>query len=484
MDKNALYLAIDQGGGSTRAIVFDDHARVVAAASQTIEVEHPRLGWVEQDALSIVLSAKKVLEEIASQLGAKVSRIVAAGLATQRSNVVCWRKSSFEPLSSAISWQDRRAYQWMRQFDTERDMIRQKTGLVVSPHYGVSKIKWCLENIEAVASALENNDLVCGPLASFLVCQLVQSPCSVVDPASASRTLLWNIHNGQWDEELLALFGLNRDYLPECVPTCHPYGDILVGDYAIPLVVVTGDQSAALYANGKPEQYTALINMGTGVFIQYPTGNQAVDIPGLLCSMVYRDSNTSEYVIESTINGASNALMEVEDALGVSGDEAEQNLENWFAKYPEPPLFLNGVAGLAAPYWVPDFASRFVGDGSVEEKILAVAESILFLIDVNVRLLKDNEQPVSRIKVTGGLSNSDCLCQKLANLLQLPIIRSEQTEATAMGLAFLTAQAPKSWRLAETGQSFAPQQDAPLHRRFREWENEMEKALKKQTSEL
>lgn len=480
MSDRALYLAIDQGGGSTRAIVFDNDANVVARASQGVDVEHPRLGWVEQNALSIVLSAKHVLLEIADQLGSRCSRIVAAGMATQRSNVVCWRKSSFEPLSAAISWQDRRAYQWVRRFDDRRDMIRQKTGLVVSPHYGVSKIKWCLENIKSVANALENNDLVCGPLASFLVCQLVKNArSSVVDPASASRTLLWNIHTGQWDEELLAVFGLNKNYLPKCVPTCHPFGHILVGDYAIPLVVVTGDQSAALYADGKPEQQTALINMGTGVFIQYPTGDRIVDIPGLLCSMVYRDSNNSAYVIESTINGASNALMEIEDALGIPGDEAEKKLAFWFTKYNELPLFLNGVAGLAAPYWVPDFASRFVGEGSAEQKILAVAESILFLIKINIRLLKDNAQPISRIKVTGGLSNADCLCQKLANLLQLPVIRSGQTEATAMGTAFLVAQAPDSWRLPETGRTFTPKEEVTLQKRFSEWEKAMNKALEK-----
>ncbi|WP_455376804.1 FGGY family carbohydrate kinase [Kaarinaea lacus] len=479
MDDKPLYLAIDQGGGSTRAIVFNVDANVVASASQNIAVEHPRLGWVEQDAQEIASSAKNVLREIEYQLGSQVSQIAAVGLATQRSNVVCWRKSDGKPLSPAISWQDRRAYQWMRRFDNQLEMIRQKTGLVVSPHYGVSKIKWCLDHIEEVTKANSSADLICGPLASFLVSQLVDSPGALVDPANASRTLLWNIHTGQWDDELLALFELDKGYLPDCMPTYHHYGNIELGGRAIPLTVVTGDQSAALYAYGKPQQGTVFINMGTGVFIQYPTDNQIVDIPGLLCSMVYRDVSNSEYVIESTINGASNALMEIEDALGVPGDEAEKNLAAWFERYPNPPLFLNGVAGLAAPYWVPDFASRFIGEGTPEEKILAVAESILFLIKVNIRLMVENYQPISVVRVTGGLSNSDCLCQKLANLLQLPVIRSEQTEATAMGLAFLTAQSPDSWHLPANGKSFAVEEEFSLHKRFNAWEVEMTRALKK-----
>jgi len=479
MQENNLYLAIDQGGGSTRAIVFDAKSVEIARAQQSIEVEHPRLGWVEQDADNILQSAKHVIDKIADQLGSQISQIAAVGMATQRSNVVCWRKSTGEALSPAISWQDRRAYQWMEHFRSSSETVRYKTGLVVSPHYGVSKIKWCLENIDSVIQANDEKDLACGPLASFLTYRLLKSHRHLVDPANASRTLLWNIHTGSWDDELLSLFGMNSEYLPNCVPTYDSYGDIKIGDHDIPLTVVTGDQSAALYAYGRPEKGCAFINMGTGVFIQYPTGNQIIDIPGLLCSIVYRGKGDSEYVIESTINGASNALMEVEDALGISGDEAEENLAHWFEKYPNPPLFLNGVAGLAAPYWIPDFASRFIGSGCAEEKILAVAESILFLIKVNIRLLQQYSQKVTFVRVTGGLSNSDCLCQKLANLLQLPIVRSDQTEATAMGLAFLTAGSPTTWQKPANGASFSVQQDKTLLERFNAWESAMNRELQK-----
>jgi len=478
VDDKTLFVAIDQGGGSTRAIVFDIYSNVVVSASQSIEVEHPRLGWVEQDAQQIAQSVKNVVGDVASQLGSRAAQVAVAGLATQRSNVVCWRRSSGEALTPAISWQDRRAYQWMRRFDALSGLVRQKTGLVISPHYGVSKIKWCLDNIATLADANNNADLVCGPLASFLVDQLVENPVNLVDPANASRTLLWNIHSGQWDDELIALFTLSREYLPDCVPTYFQYGNISLGGRPVPLMLVTGDQSAALYAYGKPEPGTAFINMGTGVFIQYPTHNRIVDIPGLLCSMVYRDDNGSEYVIESTINGGSNALMEIEDALGIPGQEAEKNLPVWFETFPDPPLFLNGVAGLAAPYWTPDFVSRFIGEGSPEEKILAVAESILFLVKVNIRLMEENGQNISVVKVTGGLSNADCLCQKLANLLKLPVIRSEQTEATAMGLAYLMAQAPPSWRPPVNVKTFSVLEDEPLHRRFNEWEKAMNIALK------
>lgn len=483
MINNNYFLAIDQGGGSSRAIVFDSYSNLVARASCSVGVEHPRLGWVEQNAEEIIFSINAAINDVAAQLGSDISRIAAAGLATQRSNIVCWRKSDGQALSPAISWQDRRAYRWMEQFRPHQKSIRNRTGLVVSPHYGVSKIKWCLDNIPAVIEAAQNKDLVCGPLASFLVSRLTNSARALVDPANASRTLLWNIESGQWDTQLLELFGLRSDYLPVCVPTYSDFGQLEMATKKIPLQVVTGDQSAALFAGGKPGENVVYINMGTGVFIQYPAGNKLVDIPGLLCSVVYRDLGQTEFVVESTINGASNALMEIENVLGISEKHAEKSLCQWFEKYLNPPLFLNGVAGLAAPYWIPEFKSKFIGESSAEEKIIAVAESILFLIKVNIDLMLTYSQPIKEVKLTGGLSNSNCLCQKLANLLRIPVIRAEQTEATAMGLAFLVAGSPEEWKVSDTGDSFTARQDELLHNRYRQWLVEMNKAIQNYTDD-
>lgn len=479
MSKKNLYIAIDQGGGSTRALVFDQRSRIVAKASQSVGVEHPRLGWVEQDAEDLSGSVTMVIDKVLPQLGDQASNVVAAGLATQRSNVVCWRRSTGQALSPAISWQDRRASKWIESFRDQQHTIRQITGLVLSPHYGVSKIKWCLENIDAVADARKENDLVCGPLASFLLARLTNTAQAVVDPANASRTLLWSIHQGDWDAQLLQLFGIDDSYLPRCTHSYDQFGELRWSGGSIPVTVVTGDQSAALYAEGRPVSDVVRINMGTGVFIQCPTAETPVDVAGLLCSMVYRDESKSMFVIESTINGASNALMEIEDTLGISGDEAEKNLPSWFEQYPDPPLFLNGVAGLAAPYWIPEFKSRFVGSGCAEEKILAVAESILFLVKVNMDLLQKHHRLVKTIKLTGGLSRADCLCQKMANLLGIPVVRSEQTEATAMGLAYLTAGSPESWQVSADSRVFEPLKDDALVKRFHLWQVEMNSAVEK-----
>ena len=478
MNKRRWYLAIDQGGGSTRAIVYDHDANIIAQAQESVSVDHPRLGWVEQDAEELVASARNVLDQICQQLGPDVEYLHAAGMATQRSNIVCWNRRNGHALSPAISWQDRRAYQWLEQYQGQNQVIRDKTGLLVTAHYGVSKLKWCLDNLVQVQEAQQQDFLAYGPLASYLVFRLVQQPLNLVDPASASRTLLWNIDSKTWDPDLLSLFGISEQYLPKCVATVASYGEIKMCNHLVPLSVVTGDQSAALYAFGQPDEETVYINMGTGVFIQRPTGNRKVDIPRLLCSVVFQDERQSHYVIECTVNGAANALMEVEDVLGIAESDAEQNFDNWLQHYTNPPLFLNGVAGLGTPYWVPDFPCKFIGEGSAEEKIVAVAESILFLTNVNLKILQEQYAPLKKIVVTGGLSNSDGLCQKLANLVQLPVYRPAQCEATAMGVAYLTAGMPENWGV-QSGSTFTSQEEAAIHARFASWQEAMQAELKR-----
>jgi len=412
-----------------------------------------------------------------------------AGIATQRSNIVCWDSRDGRALSPAISWQDRRAFQWLEAYQAKSAIIRRKTGLLVTAHYGVSKLKWCLDNLQEVQDAQQLGVLACGPLASYLVFRLTQQPQNLVDPANASRTLLWNIDTQNWDPELLALFDIPERYLPRCSATTADFGAIVMGDHAVPLTVMTGDQSAALYAFGRPDLDNVYINMGTGVFIQRPTGNRKVDIANLLCSVVYQDAQQSQYVIECTVNGAANALMEVEDALGISGSEAERQFDDWLRCFTNPPLFLNGVAGLGAPYWVPDFPSKFIGqdtvegtvEGAAEKKIVAVAESILFLIYVNLQILQEQYAPLKRIIVTGGLSNSDGLCQKLANLVRLPVYRPKQCEATAMGVAYLAADLPNNWINSQAGVTFDAQAEPALHERFILWKDAMQDALRQRS---
>jgi glycerol kinase len=480
MPTNALYLTIDQGGHSTRAFVFNHAGQIVALAKYSTHVSFPRTDWAEQDPRELIESVRSVVTDVKQQLGSQCNKVVAAGVATQRSNIVCWDKNTGEPLSTIISWQDRRAHQWIQQFEAESSLIHQKTGLLLTAHYGASKLRWCLDHLEPVRKAYESRRLAWGPMAGFVNYSITRERRHLVDPANASRTLLMNLASRDWDDELLDLFTVPKAPLPSCVPSRYGYGTLDIADWPVPVTVVTGDQSAALYAFGMPRKNTVYINMGTGAFLQKPTLSRVVSSPRLLSSIVWHDSQYTHYVVECTVNGAGSALTQVEEDLGVDARYAEQQFSSWLRAAQHPPLYLNGVSGLGAPYWVPDFPSRFIGEGGDWEKIVAVAESVLFLTTVNLQaLVAATGDAVKQVVVSGGLSISDELCQRLADLAQTAIYRPQQGEATACGTAFLLAGCPEIWPEGLKGVWFYPKTNPPLIDRFGRWQDEMQQALAK-----
>ena len=477
MITDPLYLVIDQGGHSTRAMVFDRRGAIQAVAQESVSMNTPADDWVEQSAAELLQSSRDVLVSVAEELGDSVHRLSSCAVATQRSNIVCWDSQSGAALSPAISWQDRRAQAWVQQFHARQMEVHEKTGLLVSAHYGASKLHWCLENLPAVQQAYAEQRLCWGPLASYLVAQLTGEPHKV-DPANAARTLLWNLKTQQWDPDLCRLFEVPMEPLPQCVHTVARYGDISLGGCHVPLKVVTGDQSAALYGFGKPQADSAYINIGTGAFVQVPTANDLYNVPGLLSGIVYSDGVHSEYVLECTVNGAASALTQYEQLLGISGREAAANFEQWLEQAKNPPLFLNGVAGLGAPYWVADFKSDFVeSQGSQAEdwqRLVAVAESIVFLIARNLQHLQQANIKLQRLVVSGGLSYYQGLCQRLADLSGIAVCRPHLSEATCRGLAYLLAGCPGQWPDHEQGHWFSPANNVSLHERYEHWVREME----------
>jgi len=465
-----LYLAIDQGGHASRALVFDSQGRIVASDFQPIGVTHPHDGWAEHDPAQLITSLHTAISNTMHRLGDRASTVIAAGLATQRSSVVCWDKHSGAALSPVISWQDRRAHAWLQQFAEHSEKIHQSTGLFLSAHYGASKIRWCLDHLPAVQAAHKNNTLACGPLASFALFHLLEERPLLADPANASRTLLWNIKTRDWDNELLTLFSVPRTLLPRCVSTRHGFGHLHAGGHTIPLTIATGDQSAALFGFGPPQPDTVYINMGTGAFVQRTTARHPIH-PRLLASIAFQDDKQTTYTLEATINGAGSALDWASKTMGLC-DTASQ-LEAWLAKESTPPLFLNGVSGLGAPFWIADFASRFIGEGEPWEKIVAVVESIVFLLYTNLAEMETARGPAHRIIISGGLAALDGLCQRLADLSGLPVHRPAECEATARGTAFLLAGGTPAWLETGTTITFAPAQNPPLAQRFQRWREAM-----------
>ncbi len=477
MTATNLFLAIDQGGHSSRALVFDGGGRLIAQGQESIAVTHPQEGWVEHAPQEVLLSTRHAIDQAVAALGERHVHIVAAGLATQRSSIVCWDRDSGAALSPVISWQDRRAAPWVEQFYKHDPAIHHATGLFMTAHYGVSKLHWCMEHLPAVKAAFQQERLAWGPMASFMLFNLLEEKPMWVDPANASRTLLWNLHTLDWDEELLDLFGVPHAPLPRCVPTCYEFGHLNLRGRGVPLTVMTGDQSAALYAFGAPHHATAYVNIGTGAFVQRVCGGNIDYAPRLLTSVVLQCGDAIEHVLEGTINGAGSALLEVEGQLGVSIHEAESGMAHWLETVNAVPLFLNGVSGLGSPYWLPRFASQFIGTGTAAEKLVAVVESIVFLTQVNLNEMESLFVSPQRIVASGGLAHLDGICQRLADLSGRPVYRPAEVEATARGTAFLLAGRPAQWAEPEPGSLFQPQINAALQLRFEQWQAAMRRAI-------
>jgi glycerol kinase len=462
-----LYLALDQGTHASRAVVLDRRGAVLASGVCELGLTRPQPDWAEQDGDEMVASIFAAANRALASLGERRRDIVAAGLASQRASCICWHRDSGRPLSPLFSWQDRRAHQWLRRFEPQGETVHRRTGLFLSAHYGAGKLRWALDHLPAVRAARDAGTLRWGPQASFLAFRLLAERPFVADPQCAARTQLWNIGTRDWDPELLALFGLPQGFLPRSVPTCRCHGTLRIADSAVPLTALNGDQSAAVFAFGWPDEDTAYVNIGTSAFVQRVLTRDPGYVPRQLTGIILDDGATRVYTIEGNVNGAGAALEWLRREPGMA--DLDTRLPQWLAAPGEPPLFLNGIAGLGGPYWQPDFASRFVGAGEAWQKAVAVVESIAFLLQANLDEMAGYVAPAVRLRVSGGVSQIDGLCLRLAALGGLPVHRREDAEATARGIAYLAAGRPDSWDRGGAEQVFAPGEALPIRARYRRW---------------
>lgn len=464
-----LFLVLDQGGRSSRALVFDESGAIVASARRSVREQRagPR---VELSGEALVGSLAVCLDQVRRDLGRNASRVVSAALATQRATIVAWDRRTGKALSPAISWQDRRAAAWLSRLAPRAREIEATTGLRLSPHYGANKIRWCLAHLPDVRRARRAGHLAIGPLSSFLTFRLTRERAFVADPANAGRTLLLDARRGDWSPSLLETFGIDRAWLPSCVATRGDHGTIAWGGRELPLRVVSGDQSCALFAFGEPAPDVASVNFGTGAFVQRIVDRPPRDRRGLLSSVVFAEGDRVLRVLEGTVNGGAAAVDLVAGRLGL-----RDPLEH-LGELPDAdgPLFLNAVSGLAAPFWRPDATSAFVGRGTPVDRLRAVAESVVFLVAANLDRMDLLAGRASSILATGGLSRLDALCRGLADVTGRPVTRPAEVEATALGAAFLL-----SGRAASPGgRTFAPGTDPLRSRRYRRWSRELSRRLR------
>jgi len=466
LNPDDVVLALDQGSQSSRAVLFDAAGRELAVASVPVGTRREGADRVEQAPDELVASLELAARDACDAAGPR--RVAAAGLATQRSTIVCWDRTTARPLSAAISWQDRRNAGWLARLAAHEAEVRRRTGLPLSPHYGASKLRWCLEHLDEVQAAASEGRLAAGPLSSFLARRIVDGGPCVVDPANAARTLLFDPDALDWAPDLLALFGIPRNVLPECVPTSHRYGSLAVDGRSVPLMACTGDQSAAAFAFGRPRDDVALVNIGTGAFVQRVAPHSAPAPDGLLRSVLSSGAAGALRSHEGTVNGAASALEWLRGRVAIDVDRAVPQL----AGRPldcGAPAFVNGVGGLGAPWWLPGFPTCFDGDADDDvARVAAVVESIAFLLATNLAALAA-ASPLGRVVVSGGLARSDYLCRVLASTSGLPVERHVLAEATARGAAFLAAGSPATWAPVPVERRFEPEASAALAARRALW---------------
>ncbi|WP_457631078.1 FGGY family carbohydrate kinase, partial [Oceanithermus sp.] len=466
-----VYLVIDQGGHASRALAFDGRGRLLARAEREIRARRPDPTRAEYGAEPFWRSIAAALEEALHGLPAPA----AAGLATQRSNVACWDRVSGEPLGPVISWQDRRAWRAVEELRPREAWIHERTGLFLTPHYGASKLRWCLDNLPAVRRAREEGRLGFGPMAAWLAGRLAGGPARAADVVNASRTQLVALASRDWDEELLALFGVPREPLPPVVANVWGYGR-LAARPETPLALVTGDQNAALFAYGELDGRTAYVNAGTGAFVLRATGARPVAAERLLTSVLHDDGREVAYALEGTVNGAGSALAWFARESGTA--DLTERLPGWLEEVAASPvLFLNGVSGLGSPFWAADFPVRFAGEGSLAERAVAVVESIVFMLAVNLEEQARYLPPPGRIRLTGGLARLDGLARRLADLSGTVVERPPEVEATARGAAYLLAGRPAGWESGGAPDVFEPRANPALQANYARWREAVEREL-------
>lgn len=470
------WLALDQGGQGSRAILFGDDGRELTQAR--VPIATTRIGdeRVEHDPEEMVTSLRESVSQALATRG-DAPWPTAAGLATQRSSIVCWRRGTAEALSPVISWQDRRAAAALAPLREHEARVRRLSGLPLSAHYGATKIRWCLDHLPAVQEAAVRGELIVGPLATFLASRLIGRAASV-DPANASRTQLWDAQRGDWSAELLTLFGVERDWLPAPGLTTL---DAPITESLVPgttLSVVTGDQSAVPFAWGPPREDTLYLNLGTGAFLQRTTGTRRPEPGPLLGSVLYGDAAHTLYSLEGTINGAASALewLAANDSLDSGSAWRRWEAAPRTARTAPDLLFLNGISGLGSPWWRSHFESRFIGVGDGDARFAAVVASIAYLVRENFDALRSSG-PMARVIVTGGLSQSDGLVQLIADLCEVPLLRPDYPEATSQGVLGLLTRTRAVAPLAGESRTFEPDSATHADAGFRCWRDAMLQAL-------
>ncbi|MGC9327275.1 MAG: glycerol kinase GlpK [Candidatus Hinthialibacter sp.] len=489
----SLILALDQGTTSSRAILFDESSSIMASAQKEFEQIFPQTGWVEHDPREIWSSQIQVAHRALSQAGLKAKDIAAIGITNQRETALLWNRKTGEPVHNAIVWQDRRTSSMCDEYKQagHTELIQQKTGLVIDAYFAGSKLRWLLDNVPGARKSAEAGELAFGTVDSWLLWNLTNGAIHVTDVTNASRTMLFNIKTGDWDDELLELFHIPRSVLPEVKSSSEVYCETVAGifDSPVPVAGIAGDQQSALFGQNCYEHGMAKNTYGTGCFMLMNIGQKVtLSQHKLLTTVAWKTGGQTEYAFEGSVFIAGAVVQWLRDGLGIIKSSPE--VEELASRVPDNGgiYLVPAFAGLGAPHWDQYARGTMVGitRGTNASHIARAAlEGIAFQSADILDVMKDDSGiPINELRVDGGASANNLLMQIQADLLQAPVVRPKNVETTALGAAYLAGLAVGYWKTRDdirhawqVDRIFEPQKsaDEALHLRKR-WKDALERA--------
>lgn len=485
-------LSLDEGTTSARAIVFDKLSNIVGVGQYEFTQYYPKPGWVEHDADEIWEAQMKAVHTALEKAGAKPGDIAAIGITNQRETTVLWDKHTGKPVYHAIVWQCRRTAEMVDELRKNHyDTIKEKTGLVPDAYFSGSKIKWLLDNVPGLREKAENGDILFGTIDSFLIWKLSGGKVHVIDYSNASRTMIFNIHTLQWDEELLKILNIPKAILPEPKPSSEVYGytDKEIFGAEVPIAGDAGDQQAALFGQACYEPGMVKNTYGTGNFMLMNTGEKPYKSEGLLTTIAWGLNGKVEYALEGSVFITGAAVQWLRDSLKIIevSPEVEPLAKSLGSN--EGVYFVPAFVGLGAPYWDQDARGLVIGITRGTRRAhfaRAVLESMAYLTkDVLVEMEKDSDIKVKELRVDGGAVSNNFLMQFQADILGTKVIRPMIQETTALGAAYLAGLAVGYWsdtreieKMWKVDKEFdAEIDDATRDRLYKAWQEAVKRSL-------
>ena len=486
-------LALDQGTTSSRAILFDQNGAIHSTAQREFQQHYPRAGWVEHDPEDIWSTQISVAIEALSRGNARPRDVVALGITDQRETTIIWDRESGDAICNAIVWQDRRTApicDRLREQGMEQT-IQEKTGLLIDAYFSASKIMWILDNVKGARSKAEAGKLAFGTVDSWLVWKLTSGHLHAIDATNASRTMLYNIHDGKWDNDLLKAMNIPESLLPEVHSSSEIYGNVstTLGLGDIPIAGVAGDQQAALFGQTCFSPGQAKCTYGTGAFLLQNTGAKAISSHHrLLTTVAWQLEKKLEYAMEGSIFIAGSVVQWLRDGLGII--RTSEDVEKLALSVPDNGgvYLVPAFTGLGAPHWDAYARGMLIGitRGSTAGHIARAAlESIAYqAADLLQAMQDDSGIPIKELRVDGGAARNDTLMQFQADLLRIPVVRPAITETTALGSAYLAGLAVGFWKSMDevkqhwkVDQTFHPKRpDSEISRLRGRWQDALERS--------